>query len=148
MTELDNIDRRILAVLADDGRITINDLASEVGLSASPTLRRVRRLEDDGVILGYRASIDPAALGRGLTVWVAARLSVPDAATVDAFEAALADVESVTSAHHVTGDVDYLLRVEVEDLDAYDEVVRHVLPALPGAAHITSYVVTSTAKGG
>ncbi len=147
MNTLDLIDRRILDVLADDGRTTINDLASAIGLSPSPTLRRVRRLEDSGVIRGYRADIDPAAVGRGLTVWVAARLSVPDAPTVDDFEGALAEVDAVTSAHHVTGDVDYLLRIEVEDLDAYDRIVRTVLPALPGAAHITSYVVTSTVKG-
>ncbi len=147
MQALDTIDHRILEVLADDGRITINDLAEAVGLSPSPTLRRVRRLEDSGVIRGYRADIDPAAVGRGLTVWVTSRLSLPDASMVEAFEGALADVDAVTSAHHVTGDVDYLLRIEVEDLDAYDRIVRTVLPALPGAAHITSYVVTSTAKG-
>ena len=147
MGDLDTIDRRILAVLADDGRISINDLADEIGLSSSPTLRRVRRLEESGVIRGYRADIDPAAIGRGLTVWVTSRLSLPDASMVEAFEEALADVDAVTSAHHVTGDVDYLLRIEVEDLDAYDRIVRTVLPALPGAAHITSYVVTSTAKG-
>lgn len=147
MQTLDTIDHRILEVLADDGRITVNDLAEAVGLSPSPTLRRMRRLEDAGVIRGYRADIDPAAVGRGLTVWVTSRLSLPDASMVEAFEAALADVDAVTSAHHVTGDVDYLLRIEVEDLDAYDRIVRTVLPALPGAAHITSYVVTSTAKG-
>jgi Lrp/AsnC family leucine-responsive transcriptional regulator len=144
---LDEIDRRILDVLAADGRITINDLAGEIGLSPSPTLRRVRRLEEDGVIRGYRAEIDPDAIGRGLTVWVTTRLALADADTVAAFEAALDDIDEITSAHHVTGDVDYLLRIEVADLDEYDRIVRTVLPALPGASHITSYVVTSTAKG-
>lgn len=144
---LDAIDQRITDVLVADGRTTVADLAAAIGLSPSATLRRMRRLEETSVIRGYRADIDPAAIGRALTVWVAARLSLPDAPSVEAFEAALDDIDAVTSAHHVTGDIDYLLRIEVQDLDEYDRVVRMVLPALPGAAHITSYVVTSTAKG-
>jgi len=141
---LDSIDRRIIDVLQVDGRISVNDLAERIGLSASPTLRRLRRLEQTKVILGYRADIDPHAVGRGLTVWVTLRLALMDPDRLATFEQALVGLDSVTSVHHVTGDVDYLVRVDIADLDAYDEVIRKQIPSLPGEAHVTSYVVTST----
>jgi Lrp/AsnC family transcriptional regulator, leucine-responsive regulatory protein len=145
MEPLDAIDRRIVAELRHDGRITINELAERVGLSGSPTLRRLRRLEADGVIRGYRADVDPQTIGRGFSVWVTARLAVGDPDAQKAFEDGLRSLAAVTEAHHVTGDVDYLVRVDVEDLAAYDHVIRNELATLPGQAHITSYVVTSTA---
>ena len=145
---LDVIDRRIVDALRADGRITVNDLAERVGLSPSPTLRRLRRLENDGVIRGYTALVEPGAIGRGFTVWVTARLAVGDPAAQEGFEAGLYAIDAVTEAHHVTGDVDYLIRVEVADLAAYDHVIRSDLARLPGQAHLTSYVVTSTALEG
>ncbi len=145
MEPLDAIDRRIVAELRHDGRVTINELAERVGLSGSPTLRRLRRLEADGVIRGYRADVDPQTIGRGFSVWVTARLAVGDPDAQKAFEDGLRSLPAVTEAHHVTGDVDYLVRVDVEDLAAYDHVIRNELATLPGQAHITSYVVTSTA---
>ena len=145
MEPLDEIDRRIVDELRTDGRITVQDLAARIGLSGSPTLRRLRRLEADGVIRGYTATIDPEAIGRGLSVWVTARLVVGDPETPEQFEEGLRAIAAVTEAHHVTGDVDYLVRVDVADLRAYDHVIRNELARLPGRAHITSYVVTSTA---
>ncbi len=145
MEALDQIDRRIVDTLRADGRITVNDLAERVGLSGSPTLRRLRRLEADGVIHGYQARVAPDAIGRGFSVWVTARLAVGDPEAQHGFETGLRAIESVTEAHHVTGDVDYLIRVDVADLSAYDHVIRNELATLPGQAHITSYVVTSTA---
>lgn len=143
--ELDAIDRRIVDELRADGRITVNDLAERIGLSGSPTLRRLRRLEADGVVRGYTARIDPDAIGRGFSVWVTARLAVGDPEAQRGFEDGLRALDAVTEAHHVTGDVDYLIRVDVADLEAYDHVIRNELARLPGQAHITSYVVTSTA---
>lgn len=145
MERLDEIDRRIVETLRSDGRITVNDLAERIGLSGSPTLRRLRRLEADGVIRGYRADLDPSATGRGFSVWVTARLAVGDPEAQRGFEEGLRALDAVTEAHHVTGDVDYLVRVDVADLEAYDHVIRNELARLPGQAHITSYVVTSTA---
>lgn len=145
MRSLDEIDRRIVAELRGDGRLTVNDLADRIGLSGSPTLRRLRRLEADGVIRGYSADVDPEAIGRGFSVWVTARLAVGDPDAQRGFEEGLRALDSVTEAHHVTGDVDYLIRVDVDDLAAYDHVIRNELARLPGQAHITSYVVTSTA---
>jgi len=147
-TTLDSIDLRILDVLQEDGRISVNRLAERVGLSASPTLRRLRHLEDSGVIRGYHAEIAPAAIGRGLTVWVTLRLALMSPDRLAAFEQALAGLDAVTSVHHVTGDVDYLVRVDIANLDAYDEVIRQQIPSLPGEAHVTSYVVTSTIAEG
>ena len=144
-SSLDDIDRAIVDVLRRDGRITVNDLAEHIGLSASPTLRRLRRLEDGGVIRGYRAEVDPAAIGRSLTIWVTARLMVGDPDAQAGFEAGLAAIDAVSEVHHVTGDVDYLIRVDAADLTDYDRIVRVDLAELPGQAHITSYVVTSTA---
>lgn len=143
--ELDVIDRRIVDELRADGRITVNDLAERIGLSGSPTLRRLRRLEADGVVRGYTARIDPDAIGRGFSVWVTARLAVGDPEAQRGFEDGLRALDAVTEAHHVTGDVDYLIRVDVADLEAYDHVIRNELARMPGQAHITSYVVTSTA---
>jgi Lrp/AsnC family leucine-responsive transcriptional regulator len=143
--ELDAIDRRIVDELRADGRITVNDLAERIGLSGSPTLRRLRRLEAGGVVRGYTARIDPDAIGRGFSVWVTARLAVGDPEAQRGFEDGLRALDAVTEAHHVTGDVDYLIRVDVADLEAYDHVIRNELARLPGQAHITSYVVTSTA---
>lgn len=145
MSGLDEIDRRIVAELRRDGRVTVNDLAERIGLSASPTLRRLRRLETAGVIRGYAADVDPVAVDRGFSVWVTARLAVGDPDAQRGFEEGLRAVDAVTEAHHVTGDVDYLIRVDVADLAAYDQVIRNDLARLPGQAHITSYVVTSTA---
>jgi len=145
---LDSIDHAILRVMQSDGRISVNDLATRVGLSASPTLRRLRHLEESGVIRGYRADIDPAALGRGLTVWVTVRLALYDPEQLESFEQSLIALDAVTSVHHVTGDVDYLVRVDIADLDAYDQVIRKQIPSLPGSAHVTSYVVTSTIADG
>jgi Lrp/AsnC family leucine-responsive transcriptional regulator len=143
--ELDAIDRRIVDELRADGRITVNDLAERIGLSGSPTLRRLRRLEAGGVVRGYTARIDPDAIGRGFSVWVTARLAVGDPEAQRGFEDGLRALDAVTEAHHVTGDVDYLIRVDVADLEAYDHVIRNELARMPGQAHITSYVVTSTA---
>jgi len=81
--------------------------------------------------------------GGGLTVWVTLRLALMDPDRLAEYEQDLASLESVTSVHHVTGDVDYLVRVDIADLDAYDDVIRKKIPSLPGAAHVTSYVVTS-----
>lgn len=144
MNTLDTIDQRIIDVVRADGRITVNDLAEAVGLSPSPTLRRLRRLEADGVITGYTAVVAPDAIERGFNVWVTARLAAGDPTHQTAFEEGMRAIAAVTEAHHVTGDVDYLIRVEVKDLAAYDHVIRNDLARLPGNAHITSYVVTST----
>lgn len=137
---MDDIDRSILAVLAEDGRISNADLAARVGLSASPCLRRVRHLEDLGVIRGYQALIDPAAVGRALRVFAGVRLMRHAQAEVQAFEQAVVQLPQVIQTHHVTGNYDYLLQVEVADLPAYERFHANDLAGLPGVAAVSSYV--------
>jgi Lrp/AsnC family leucine-responsive transcriptional regulator len=115
---VDQVDQSILAVLEKHGRISNAELAARVGLSPSPCLRRVRRLEDTGVIRGYRALVDPAAVGRGLRVFVGVRLMRHARADVAAFERAVVTLPEVAYTHHVTGNYDYLLQIEVADLAA------------------------------
>ncbi|HEY2059828.1 MAG TPA: Lrp/AsnC family transcriptional regulator [Amycolatopsis sp.] len=141
---MDEVDRSILAVLETDGRISNAELAARVGLSPSPCLRRVRRLEETGVIRGYRAVLDPAAVGRGLRVFAGVRLVRHGRADVVAFERAVVRLPGVVHCHHVTGDYDYLLHVEVADLPAYEDFHAHRLAGLPSVAAVTSYVTMKT----
>ncbi|MEV7289542.1 Lrp/AsnC family transcriptional regulator [Streptomyces sp. NPDC093252] len=141
---MDAVDRSILAVLEQDGRISNADLAARVGLSPSPCLRRVRRLEETGVIRGYRALVDPAAVGRGLRVFAGVRLLRHTRDVVTAFEQAVTALPEVTHTHHITGNFDYLLQVEVADLTAYEDFHAHRLADLPGVAAVTSYVTMKT----
>jgi len=146
---MDELDRSILAVLEQNGRISNADLAARVGLSPSPCLRRVNRLEEAGVIRGYRAIIDPAALGRGLCVFTCVRLARHTRTDVTAFERAVRQLPDVAYAHHVTGNFDYLLQVEVADLPAYEDFHANHLAGLPNVAMVSSYVTmkTLTAEG-
>src|ERR1700754_2994763 len=141
---MDEVDRSILAVLERHGRINNAELAARVGLSPSPCLRRVRRLEESGVIRGYRAVIDPAAIGRSLRVFAGVRLMRHTRADVVAFERAVIGLSEVIHTHHVTGNYDYLLQIEVADLPAYEDFHANRLATLPGVAAITSYVTMKT----
>lgn len=144
---MDKVDRSILAVLETNGRINNNELAARVGLSPSPCLRRVRHLEETGVIRGYRALIDPAAVGRGLRVFAGVRLVRHTHADVVAFERGIIRLREVVACHHITGNFDYLLQVEVTDLPAYEDFHANRLAGLPGVATVTSYVAMKTLSG-
>jgi len=141
---MDEIDRSILAILATDGRINNAELAAAVGLSPSPCLRRVRRLEDEGIITAYRAVIRPDAVDRGLLVFVGVRLSHHSKDAVTAWEAAVTRLSQVAACHHTTGAYDYLLQVEVAYLAAYERFHAEALAALPELGAVTSFVVMKT----
>lgn len=143
---MDAIDRKILRELSREGRVSNVDLAERVGLSPSACSRRVQELERTGVILGYRAVLDPAATGGGLTAYVAVGLSRHTLAEQRAFEEAIANSPAVREAHNVTGAIEYILRVEVSDLASYKRFHSEVLGALPQVATITSYMVMSSSK--
>jgi Lrp/AsnC family transcriptional regulator, leucine-responsive regulatory protein len=117
--ELDKMDRRILAVLQQEGRIQNVELAGRVGLSPSPCLRRVRLLEEDGVIEQYVALLNPARVGAGFTVFARVWLTGQDEDTVNHFIGAIRELPQVMECHLMAGDCDFLLRVAVADLDAY-----------------------------
>jgi len=146
MTKLDAINNRILHELAIDGRVSNAELAERVGLSASACLRRVQELERSGVIKGYRAVLDRAALGSGFTAYIAVGLSDHTKAFQKAFEKAIVTSPEVRECHNITGVFEYLLRVEAADLSAYKIFHTEVLGTLPQVSSITTYVVMESAK--
>ncbi len=146
MTKIDEKDRQILQVLSSDGRISNLDLADRVALSPSACLRRVQALEAAGIIQGYRAVLDPAKLGIGFTAYIAVGLSVHTKAAQEAFEHAIQAARQVRECHNITGTVEYLLRVEAEDLRAYKRFHTEILGSLPQVATLTTYVVMGSPK--
>ena len=145
---MDGIDRAILRHLQHDGRISNLELAHRVGLSPSPCLRRVRALEAAGVIGGYRAVVDPAAVGRGFQVLVHTNMMVKDRATIEAFEAQVAGFDEVLECRRMFGDPDYVLWVAVEDADAYERFYMAGLTDLPGVARMNSQFTMKVIKSG
>ena len=146
MSEIDKLSRTILHELLSDGRISNTELADRVGLSASACLRRVQALERSGVIRGYRAVLDGAALGIGFTAYVAVGLSDHTKESQEAFERSIILSPEVRECHNITGAFEYLLRVEVTDLAAYKIFHTDVLGTLPQVSAITTYVVMDSAK--
>jgi DNA-binding Lrp family transcriptional regulator len=136
---MDAVDRKILAELQADGRLTLTDLSKRVRLSVSRCQRRVRELERSGVIRGYHALVDPAALGLGFEVLVFATLSRADLAAD--FDDAVRAVPHVIEAHRLFGDPDYLLRVVAADLPSYQRLYDDTLARLPGVQGLSSTIV-------
>jgi DNA-binding Lrp family transcriptional regulator len=138
---MDRIDRKILSVLQEDGRLTITELAARVGLSVSPCHRRLRELERDGTILGYRAVVNADALGLTFQALVFVTMRQEDRATLLGFEEAVAAVPEVIQAQRLFGDPDYLLRVVTADLAAYQRLEDDSLATLPGVQRLNSTLV-------
>jgi DNA-binding Lrp family transcriptional regulator len=136
--KLDKMDAKIMQILSTDGRISWRDLAEQIGLSLTPTLRRIRRLESDGVITGYSAQFDEQKLGYGITmyVWVSLERQVEE--TLKVFERRIADVPEVMSCYLMTGEADYVLRIVVPDLPSYQRFMLDVLTRIPGVSRIQS----------
>jgi len=145
---MDAIDRDILHQLQENGRISNLDLARAVGLSPTPTLRRVRELERRGVIRGYRAIVDPEAVQRSFQVLVWVDLVQGTREIIEAFEAALLDIPDVIEAQRLFGEPDYLLRVAVRDADEYERLYTNRLAALPGVSKARSQIGMKTIKLG
>ena len=143
---LDSIDREILFQLARNGRLSNVELAQRIGLTPPPCLRRVKRLEDAGVIAGYRAVVDPAALGRALEVFVDVDINANDRKTVEAFETTAAGYDEVVELRRMFGHPDYFLRVAVADHAAYETFVTGKLIGLPGVLHVTSHLTMKKLK--
>jgi len=138
---VDAVDRKILAELQLNGRLTLTELAERVRLSLSPCQRRLRRLEREGTIRGYRAVIDPAAVGLAFEVLVHVSMDREDADTIARFEEELAQVAAVRSAERLFGDPDYLLRVAAPDIAAYQVLRDEQLATLPGVQRLSSTIV-------
>jgi Lrp/AsnC family leucine-responsive transcriptional regulator len=143
---LDRTDRRILEQLQGDGRMSNQVLAERVALSPSPCLRRVRALERAGVIRGYAALVDPSRVGLGLLAYVSVKLEKRGKMPVDQFTRAVQSWPEVIASYSMTGDMDYLMRVQVEDLDHYSRFVMDKLLKQPGVIDIRTNFVLERIK--
>ena len=145
---LDVIDRRILRCLQENARLSSAELAQKVGLSVSPVWRRVRALEEAGVITGYRALVDPASVGLPVNVFVHVSLEKQIEPELEAFEAAIRRRPEVMECYLMTGDADYLLRVVVPDLAEYERFLMDHLTRVRGIASIKSSLALRPVKHG
>ena len=146
--ELDRIDRKILDILQRQGRLPMTELAHEVGLSTSPVTERVRRLERVGVITGYHARIDPAALGRPLLVFVELTLSAKSGELFEKLRDELLLEPRVLECHQVSGRFDYLVKARLAGMGEYRELLAQILKKIPVPAQSNSYVVMEEIKEG
>ncbi len=143
---MDAIDRNIVAELERDGRLSNVELADRVGLTPAPCLRRVKRLESDGVILGYTARIDPNAFDRGFEVLVNIDLVQKDRATFEAFEAAVVELEEVIEVRRMFGLPDYLVRVATSSIESYEALISNRIGELPGVSKLDSHITMKVLK--
>ncbi|MGI5176193.1 Lrp/AsnC family transcriptional regulator [Dactylosporangium sp. CA-152071] len=146
VNRLDAIDREILFHLGRDGRLSNVDLAGRVGLTPPPCLRRVKRLEEAGVIAGYRAVIDPAATGRGLEVLIDVEIQAQDLKTVQEFETTVAGYDEVTEFRRLFGRPDYFIRVAVADHADFEAFLSTKLIGLPGVLRVESHLTMKKIK--
>lgn len=143
---LDHIDRKILQCLQRDGRMTNSDLAERVGLSPSPCLRRVRLLEEAGVIAGYAAHLDPTKLDLGMTIFARVWLTQQDIKTVESVTAQLLRLPNIVEAYVMAGDCDMILRVVVRDLVDYRRFQAEGLTRIEGISNVKSDIPMETLK--
>jgi Lrp/AsnC family leucine-responsive transcriptional regulator len=146
--KLDRIDRNILNVLQKEGRISYTDLADRVGLSTTPCMERVKRLERDRLITGYHAQVNPELLGYDLLVFVEISLSYQSADAFERFSKAIADLPYILECHLVSGDADYLLKARLQDMTQYRALLGDMLLKLPGVKNSKSYIVMESVKEG
>lgn len=143
---LDRIDLNILRLLQADGRIANVDLARAVGLSPTPCLERMRRLEREGYILGYRAILSPDKLGASLIAFVEVTLERTTTADLDRFNAAILQLDEVMECHMVGGGFDYLVKIRLPGMDHYRRFLGEKLAAIPGVSQTHTYVAMEEVK--
>ena len=144
--ELDRFDDAILRVLAVEGRISATELARRIGLSKSPTQARMKRLEDAGVITGYRANLDPIRMGLAHVAFVEVRLSDTREAALQAFNKTVLAIPEVEQCHMIASRFDYLLKVRTSDIQDYRRVLAERISALPHVAGTSTYVAMEAVK--
>lgn len=145
-SELDRFDTAILEVLAKDGRISLTELATRIGLSKSPTQARLRRLESSGVILGYRAMLDPIRLGLDHVAFVEVKLRDTREAALRAFNAAIVKIPEIEQAHMIASHFDYLLKVRTPNMARYRIFLGETISTLPHIASTSTYVAMEAVK--
>ena len=143
---LDKFDSSILKVLATEGRISVTELARRIGLSKSPTQARLKRLEDNGVIVGYRALFNPVRIGAAHVAFVEVKLSDTREAALAAFNEAVVTVPEIEQCHLIAGGFDYLLKVRTSDITSYRRVLGEQISSLPFVTSTSTYVAMEAIK--
>jgi Lrp/AsnC family leucine-responsive transcriptional regulator len=143
---LDKIDHKILRLLQRDGRMAMKELAEQIGLSLTPCIERVKRMERDGVISGYYARVNPALLGAALLVFVEITLDHKNGSMFELFRREVAKIPEVLECHLVSGDFDYLIKARIREMGDYRKLLGDMLLQLPGAVQSKSYVVMEEIK--
>ncbi|MDX8347500.1 Lrp/AsnC ligand binding domain-containing protein [Cognatiyoonia sp. IB215446] len=144
--QIDGFDRKILDIMAVEGRISVTELARRIGLSKSPTQARLKRLEDQGIIQGYTALFDPIRLGRDHVAFVEVKLTDTREAALAAFNKAVIQVPEVEQCHLIAGAFDYLLKVRTAGMPGYRAVLAEKISTLPNVANTSTYVAMQTVK--
>lgn len=146
MRKLDRIDRMILEILQKQGRIAISELAAMVNLSTTPCSERVKRLERDGIIMGYHARLSPELLDKRLLVFLEIKLSAKSGDVFEQVARDLADIPEVLECHLISGEFDYLVKARLKEMRAYRKLLGNILKKLPASASSHSYVVMEEVK--
>ncbi|MDH1437483.1 Lrp/AsnC ligand binding domain-containing protein [Acinetobacter johnsonii] len=146
MRKLDRIDQQILDILQHDGRIAISELASRVNLSTTPCSERVKRLERDGIIMGYYARLNPQLVDRNLLVFLEIKLSAKSGDVFDQVARDLVEIPEVLECHLISGEFDYLVKVRLKEMSAYRCLLGDLLKKLPSSASSHSYIVMEEVK--
>lgn len=142
----DRVDRQILELLQDDGRMTNVELAERVGLTAPPCLRRVRALEEQGVISGYHAELNPAIMGYPITVFALVSLRSQAEHDLAAFEGHVATIPEVRECHMLNGEIDFILKIVATDLKSFQEILTSQLTSAPNVVSVKTSLTIRTAK--
>lgn len=142
----DEIDLKIMQLLSKNGKLGNKEIAHEIGLSVSPTFERVKRLERNGAIEGYKAIINKKSIGKGLQVFCNVSLKAHNLDLIEAFEDQIVHIEEVAKCYHLAGNFDYSLLVEVPDIDSYQDFLKQKLASIPNIANVQSSFVLSLIK--
>lgn len=148
MRKLDRIDRMILDILQKNGRIAISELAAQVNLSTTPCSERVKRLERDGIIMGYYARLNPELVDKRLLVFLEIKLSAKSGDVFEQVARDLSEITEVLECHLISGDFDYLVKARLKEMSAYRKLLGNILKKLPASASSHSYVVMEEVKEG
>jgi Lrp/AsnC family leucine-responsive transcriptional regulator len=144
--KLDPIDRKILELLQANSNITNAQLSQEIGLSAAPTLERVKKLETAGVIRSYHAVVDPASVGLGVSTFVMATLKGHNKENIAKFMSAIAEIKEIVECHHVTGQADFILKIVCTDIPSYQNLMLEKVTNIEVVDNLQSMVILSTLK--
>jgi Lrp/AsnC family leucine-responsive transcriptional regulator len=144
--KIDDIDRKILAILQEEGRLPNARIAERVGLSPPSVLERIRKLEDKGIILGYAARVEGSRLGLKTAVFVSVTLTVHRSENIEDFRRRILAIPEVLECYHLTGDSDFLLKIVVPDIEHYEDFLLHKLTCIDNVSTVKSSFVLSTLK--